>query len=152
MIREVSIVSVLATLSAVAMAGDTTLVVTPGDCAAIVAHEAAPDVAYRAGVDARGGPVTPADLADSGGLDLDASEIAIAIEIPLRLVPGSAGDEARFLAQGGAIDRFAATAEVGRVTLRKGQVYFNGQRLDDSARHALAVECRARLDAAKTVK
>ncbi len=97
------------------------------DCARIVAHVPAPDVAYRPGVDVDGNAVAPADLDDVGRLDLDGEDVVVEIAVPLRAFPGTVGDPVEFEAEGGAIDRFHAAAQVGAVTVRDGNVYFNGR-------------------------
>ncbi len=59
-------------------------------------------------------------------------------------VPGIPGDETRFKAEGGKIDRFAADARVGTVTLRDGDVYFDDRRLTWRELELLAALCRDR--------
>ena len=44
-------------------------------------------------------------------------------------------------AAGGRIDSFGADLDIGEVTLRDGDVYFNGQRLTDNQARAIAVAC-----------
>ncbi|RMD62947.1 MAG: hypothetical protein D6826_06185, partial [Alphaproteobacteria bacterium] len=53
---------------------------TKSDCARLVKHVPAPDVAYRPGVDVRGRPVTPADV--DGGVSIAVPET---IEIPIKV-------------------------------------------------------------------
>ncbi len=115
---------------------------TAADCARIVAHEPAPDVAYRPGVDAEGNAVTPAGLEDNVTLDIDGAGVRVDIAVPLRAVAGIPGDEARFTGQGGLIDRFAADARVGTVTVRDGLVTFNGRSFSSRERELLAAACR----------
>ncbi len=95
-------------------------------------------------MDARGRPVAPADLDDNVTLDLDAEDIVIGIDVPLRAFPGTLGDETEFTDAGGVIDRLDATAHVGVVTVRDGSVYFNGQLVSSRQRELLAAACRGR--------
>ncbi len=120
------------------------VVISRADCARVVAHAPAPDVAYRPGGDARGRPVAPADLDDNVSLDLDADDVVVDIAVPLRAFFGTPGDEAAFIAAGGEIARYGATADVGIVTLRGGSVYFNGQPISPPERARLAAACRDR--------
>src|SRR3546814_8990549 len=48
-----------------AKADERRVVITAQDCSRLVEHSAAPDVAYRPGVDVRGRSVAPADLPGS---------------------------------------------------------------------------------------
>ncbi len=136
--------ALVAVFAAFAATAQGTIVISEGDCARVVAHVPDADVAYQAGVDARGRAVAPADLDDGGRLDLDGSDVAVDIAIPLRAVPGIPGDETLFKAEGGKIDRFAADARVGTVTLRDGDVYFDGRRLTSRELELLAALCRDR--------
>ena len=137
------VLSILAILP-VAPAAAELVVISRDDCARVVAHVPAPDVAYRPGVDTRGRAVAPADLDDTISLDLDADDIVIDIAVPLRAFPGTLGDETAFTDAGGKIARYGATADIGIVTLRGGLVYFNGQPISPSERERLAAACRGR--------
>lgn len=120
------------------------LSVKPDDCAALVAHVPDDDVAYRPGVDVRGNKVAPADLNQIGRIDYDTDHIIITIGHPLIAIDGELGDQDRFVAGGGRIDVFGADLDVGAVTLRGGEVYFNGRRLTDTQRRAIAEACAER--------
>ena len=122
-------------------ASATLITVTADDCATIVAYTPSGDVAYQPGVDVDGNAVAPADLDDYGRLDLDGDDVVIDIDIPLSAVAGVVGDEAAFTANGGQIDSFGANASVGTVSFRGGDVYFNGQRISNRQREAIAVAC-----------
>ncbi len=135
------LVAFLAALLAGPPASATLFTVTAGDCANIVAHTPSDDVAYQPGVDVDGNPVAPADLDSYGRLDLDEDDVVIDIDIPLSAVAGVVGDEAAFTANGGQIDSFGANASVGTVSFRGGDVYFNGQRISDRQREAIAAAC-----------
>ena len=133
--------ALIAALIAAAPAGATIVIVTADDCAAITAHEPADDVAYEPGVDVDGNAVASADLYDSGRIDYNADDIVISIGNPLVATAGVVGDEAAFVAAGGRIDSFGADSSVGSVTLRNGEVYFNGRRITDNEARAIALAC-----------
>ncbi len=118
--------------------------VTPDECAAITAHEPADDVAYGPGVDVDGTAVAPADLNASGRIDYNADDIVISIGNPLVATAGVVGDPAAFEAAGGRIDSFGAESSVGSITLRDGEVYFNGRRITDNEARAIAEACAER--------
>ena len=117
------------------------LSVKPDDCAAITAHLPDDDVAYQPGVDVEGNRVAPADLDDAGRIDYNIDDIVITIGHPLIAIDGVVGDQDRFVAGGGRIDVFGADLDVGYVTLQGGEVFFNGQRLTDNQRRAIAAAC-----------
>ncbi len=131
----------LAAAMASGPAGAALNTVTSDDCAAITAHEPTDDVAYQPGVDVNGNAVVPADLYASGGIDYNADDIVISIGNPLVATAGVVCDQAAFVAAGGRIDTFGAESSVGSVTLRDGEVYFNGRRITDNERRAIAVAC-----------
>lgn len=102
------------------------------DCQKIVRHSASADVAYKPGVDVYGRKVAGADLGGGSTLKLP-DEIAISLDIDLADKYGiSAGGLA------------TPEANVGKVTYKAGQVYYNGQRLDSSDEAAIAEACRKR--------
>jgi hypothetical protein len=109
------------------------LTVKADDCAAITAHVPAADVTYQ----------PDADVAynSAGQLHINPDDVAVSMDIPLRATPGVVGDEAAFIAGGGEIDVFGADANVGVVTLRDGDVYFDGQRISDHQWSAIAKAC-----------
>lgn len=120
------------------------LAVTSDDCATITAHQPADDVAYRPGVDVEGNEVAPADLDATGRIDYNADNIVISIGNPLIATDGVLGDQDAFVAAGGRIDVFGADLDIGYVTLRDGEVYFNGRRITDRQRRAIAAACAER--------
>jgi hypothetical protein len=136
--------SVMAALAAPAPAWAGRIVVRSDVCAALVAHVPDDDVAYEPGIDAYGNPVAPGDLNDIGRIDYNTDDITIAIGNPLIATAGVVGDETAFKAAGGKIDVFGADSSVGSVTLRDGDVLFNGRRITDNQRRALAVACAER--------
>lgn len=122
--------------------GEEILVISPADCARIVRHVPAPDVAYQPGVDVNGNAVVDADLDDGTKLDLNGEDIAIDIAVPLRAFTGTVDDETKFTDAGGKIDRFDADAKVGTVTVRDGDVYFNDKLISSRELELLAAACR----------
>ena len=104
---------------------------TRADCARLVEHVPAPDVAYQPGVDAYGRAVVPADL--NGGAQIQVPEILhIPIEIDL-------------------LDRFGIPANpalyesdipIGDVVYRNGRLTFEGQPLQDDAAAELTRLCQ----------
>ncbi len=138
---RLAVLALLAVLLAVPPASATLITVTAGDCANIVANTPSDDVAYQPGVDVDGNAVAPADLDRYGRLDLDVDDVIIDIDIPLSAVAGVVGDEAAFTANGGRIYSFGANASVGTVSFRGGDVYFNGQRISNRQREAIAAAC-----------
>ncbi len=131
----------IAALMTAGPAGAARITVTSDDCAAVTAHEPADDVAYQPGVDVNGNAVAPADLNASGRIDYDADDIVISIGNPLVATAGVVGDQTAFVAAGGRIDTFGADSSVGSITLRNDEVYFNGQRITDNERRAIAEAC-----------
>ena len=91
------------------------------------------DVAYQ--------PDAGVDYNPSGQLNINPDDVVVSIDIPLRATDGVVGDEAAFIAGGGQIDVFGADANVGVVTLRDGDVYFDGQRISDHQQSAIAEAC-----------
>ena len=113
--------------AAITGAAITRVAITRADCARLVAHVPAPDVAYRPGVDVYGREVAPADLGGAPRIELPET-ILIGIEIDLL---------ARF-----GIPVSHAGAEVGEVAYRDGRFTFNGQPLQDQAQAELAARCQ----------
>ncbi len=108
-----------------------TVVITKADCARLVEHVPAPDVAYQPGVDVYGRPVAPAEL--DGGVRRPVPEtILIDIEIDLLQRFGIPANPALY----------DADAEVGEVVYRDGRFTLNGQPLRDEAQAELAARCQ----------
>lgn len=122
--------------------GEEIIVISPADCARIVRHVPAPDVAYQPGIDINGNAVAPADLDGGTSLDLNGEDVAIDIAVPLRAFEGTVDDETKFTDEGGKIDRFDADAKVGTVTVRGGDVYFNDKLISSRELELLAAACR----------
>lgn len=126
------LVAVLAAV-AVAPALAETITITEAGCAALVAHVADADVAYRPGVDVDGEAVAPADLPGAPQVVLpDIVHIPITVDLARRFgIPATS-------------DLFKAEAYIGtaRVDLRDGRAWFNGKPLSDPEAHALARLCQ----------
>ena len=114
------------------------VMVTLEQCRQVVAHQPADDVAYRPGVDLRGRPVAPADLAGPGAIQTP-EWIEIALDLPL----------GEFLRAATPPFTDRAEVQVGTVAydIRTGRLNYNGQPLSDPAAHALAAECARQLKA-----
>ncbi len=107
------------------------VIITRADCARLVEHVPAPDVAYQPGGDAYGRAVAPADL--NSGAQIQAPEtLHIPIEIDL-------------------FDRFGIPANaalyesdipIGEVIYRDGRLIFEGQPLQDEAAAELSRRCQ----------
>lgn len=104
--------------------------ITNADCAWLVKHEPAPDIAYQPGVDVHGRPVMPADL-DARRLRLP-ERVAIEITVDLQERFGIPSDSALFQGE----------VAVGEVVVEGDRVTFNGQPLYDPELRALAEACR----------
>ncbi len=109
----------------------TRVAITRADCARLVAHVPAPDVAYEPGVDVYGRDVVPADLGGAPRIELPET-ILIDIEIDLQARFGIPADPALY----------DADAEVGEVLYKDGRFTFNGQPLQDEAQAELAARCQ----------
>lgn len=112
-------------------AAETVIRIPRADCARLVEHRSAPDVAYKPGVDVRGKKVAPADLPGSSAAIKAPKQVEIEISFnPLR---------------GGAGNRFGSSEMiVGRVqfNLETGEATFNGQPLTDPEQAELARKCQ----------
>jgi hypothetical protein len=108
--------------------------VKPGDCRRLVAHKPADDVAYKAGVDAYGRPVTPADLP---GTQVIKAPNKITFSITYEALKDLGVSESSSLVTG--------EASVGEVSydISKGRLEFNGQPLGDPEIAALAAACKS---------
>ena len=123
--------ALLALWPAVAAAEEARIRIPRDDCARLVQHQSAPDVAYKPGVDVRGKKVAPADLPGSGFSVAVPEEVEFDVSFnPLR---------------GGAASRFERSKLiVGRVrfNLETGEATFNGVPLTDSEQAELARKCQ----------
>ncbi len=104
--------------------------VSERDCHRLIRHQPRADVAHTPGVDVRGRPVVPADL--GGGSPIRLPEV-ITIDIGFEL------DEKYGLGGGG---KYSGSSKIGSVTVRNGDVFYDGHRLDDADQAAVATACR----------
>jgi len=113
-----------------AAAADAPARLAAADCAQLVRHVPAPDVAYRPGVDVHGRPVAPADL--------DAAEVTIPDTV---LVLITLDLQERFGIPANSV-LFEGNAGIGVVAVEGDRVTFNGQELTDPEARALAAACQ----------
>ena len=112
--------------------------ITPKDCARVVDHVPASDVEFKAGVDAHGRPVAPADLAGS------------ALKVPLPDVLEF--DIAFNPLSGAAATKFGETSlSVGKIRydINRRKITFNGQPIGSDDLAVLAEKCRKLLKSGK---
>jgi len=125
----------LALLGLATSASAEDIVITETACRDLVRHVPADDVAYQPGVGSGGRTVAPADLAGSSYGVVTPERVYIDLTIPLR----------RFLVDP---PPFTESAEIKAgyvvVDVKSGQVFYNGQRLGDSANAVVVAECRKR--------
>jgi hypothetical protein len=113
-------------------AGAAEVTVRPEDCRRLVAHRPADDVAYKAGVDAYGRPVTPADLPGTQ-----------VIKTPNKITFSITYDALKRLGVSEGAGLLSGEASVGDVSydISKGRLEFNGEPLTDPEIGALAIAC-----------
>jgi hypothetical protein len=112
------------------------VIISRNDCARLIVHHPAPDVAYQPGVDVHGRPVAPADLPGSNPSVAMPEEIAIDITVELQkrfgLPPNSA--------------LYKPEARVGTVVVKPdGSATFDGQPLTSPEAGALAALCQGQI-------
>ena len=129
-----TITGALFLFSAVPASADETVTISKEGCRQLVRHRPDADVAYQPGVDVNGNPVVPADL--GGGSPIQMPEV-ISIDIGFEL------DEKYGFGSGG---RYSGSSKIGTVTVRDGEVFYNGHRLDDAGQTAIAAACRDAYD------
>ncbi|HSR70907.1 MAG TPA: hypothetical protein VLL72_00880 [Kiloniellales bacterium] len=111
---------------------ETTVRIGRADCARLVEHHPAPDVAYAPGVDVHGRPVAPAEL-DDGIAPALSETVRIRIEVELLERFGIPANPTLY----------DADAVIGEVTVAPdGRAYFNGQPLQDEAAYVLSRRCQ----------
>ena len=104
-------------------------------CRRAVNHVARDDVTYKAGVDAYGNPVTPADLPGSN-FDLDIpDEVSFDLSFNPLKYAGNSDLEDTFS------DSSTSLGTI-RYSLSSGQLTYNGKPLNDDQNAALAAACR----------
>ncbi|WP_374651852.1 hypothetical protein [Dongia sp.] len=106
------------------------------DCDRLVKYRQPPGVEYQPGIDAHGQPVAPADL--GGGYQIKPPEtIVIPIEVLI---------QDRFHIPANSV-LWNAKAQVGVVTVKGDQVFYEGQLLGDAESAALEQLCREQFPA-----
>jgi hypothetical protein len=132
--RKIALLSVFLSLPALVQAQDKpTIAVKDADCRRVVEHQAAADVNYKPGVDVYGRPVAPADLPGSSQIKLpDEIQIPITVDLSKRLGLPTDGSV------------FKPEAQIGTVSVRGNQVFFNNQPLGAQDQAALQQACAER--------
>ena len=105
-----------------------TLTVTSKDCGHVVEHTPDASVAYQPGVAADGRQVAPADLNGSFTVEPPKS-ITIDIQIDPAKLPANAG-------------QYLSESTIGKVEVKDGKVYYNGQEINSGISNAVAAACR----------
>jgi hypothetical protein len=119
-------------------AADALLIVEPGACDYLTAHEPAPDVAYAPDRDAFGNPLPPAEVDPQARLDLP-EDYWLRVFVPLnQAIDIPAGSNLEPVAQ--------SEIDIGVVRIKDGELFFDGRRLSSQEQNAIAAECRRRLD------
>ncbi len=106
------------------------------ECRQLVEHTASPGVAYQPGVDVRGRPVAPADLASSGAQIQAPQNFTIDLKTSLAGKYGIPSNS----------PLLDPSVEVGKITVEDGgrRVLYNGQPLGGAEQGALADLCKQR--------
>jgi hypothetical protein len=129
--------------------------ITPSDCSNIQVYKTPPGVKYQPGVDAQGRAVAPADLGNRQRIEPPKE---IVIEITRQLpgltagsgaggaakAPGAATGANSGVGSGAVANRvqgYDSKAYLGYVTVKDGQVYYNGQPVGDQDARAIAEAC-----------
>lgn len=102
--------------------------VTPAECRLIARHVPAADVAYRPGVDVRGRPVAPADLAQVPTIVPERFVVALSVDLRRRL---------------GLPDELRPELPIGVITVENGTLFLNGRPIPPDAAVGLAAACAA---------
>jgi hypothetical protein len=126
------IAAVLAAFSLANSAEAQTVSMRSDDCAQLVRHAAAADVAFQPGVDLQGRFVVAADLGGSVQIN-PPTEFNIPITMDLQRRFGIPVDPTLFQTQ---------NFSVGTVTWKHGRGYFNGQALQNDESEKLAALCQ----------
>ncbi len=138
MIRIATGILAIVAVSGAQAAEDKSIRITKSDCIRLVEHHPSVDVAYRPGVDVRGGKVVPADVDASPNLRNIVPQV---LEFSIALNP----------LKGGAA-RFGETSlAVGTVgfDMKSRRATFNGKPLTRSETRRISKKCKAGLDGAK---
>lgn len=121
-------------LASAAVAEEVTVTVTRQDCARLLRHVPAADVAYRPGVGVNGRRVAPADLPGSGA---DLKVLPDVLEIPIVVEAGN------WVATPG-VDKSEMTMGTVTYDTLRGTFLFNGRPLVSAEAAELAEACAKR--------
>lgn len=141
----------LCVLASTAQAQDVTIIVTAKDCARLLRHQPAADVAYQPGIGVKGRKVAPADLPGSGNtLNIlpDVLEIPITIS-PIGWAERNAAMKRKAAAETGISDNYHSkkAAEAALATLVTERTALDGQSISLAAELATLTADRATLSA-----
>ena len=134
--RHIPVIAVTASVLIISLAGsgmaaDSKIKVTKNDCKNVVRHLPSADVQYKPGVDVYGRKVASADLNGPSQIKIpDEITIAFGVDLAEKFGLGASG---KYMSE---------SAPIGKVTVRGGQVYWNGQRLGGGEQHAIAEACK----------
>lgn len=127
--RALIVISLFAALSLPVHAA--TVTVSKNDCRHIVAHTPDASVAYTPGVTADGRSVAPADL--NGGFRVKPPEsFTMNINIDLQERFGLPANKGQYMGE----------IRAGKVEIKNGKAFYNGQELATGAQNAVAEACR----------
>lgn len=122
----------ISTVASTVTAAEPVIIISRNDCARLVAHQPAPDVTYKPGVDVHGNPVAPADLPDSVQLAVP-EDIAIDLTVEVQHRFGIPSNSAMFRPE----------VRVGTVIVKPdGSATFEGQPLTSPEEQALSELCQ----------
>lgn len=123
--------AIFSAIFAVLPAHAATVTVTKNDCRHIVAHTPDASVAYTPGVTADGRAVAPADL--GGGYSVKPPEsFSMDINIDLQERFGLPANKGQYMGE----------IRAGKVEIKNGRAFYNGQELATGAQNAVAEACR----------
>ena len=133
LIRSLALAGLVGPALGAVEAGSGEVAIKREDCARLVKHAPAPDVAFQPGVDVEGRPFVPADLAPAYQVELPET-IRVPITVLLQDRFGIPADSALYHAE----------AEIGtaEVSLDGERVLFAGVELTDPEIRALAAACQ----------
>jgi len=128
--KRILALAAVAALSLPVHAKTATVTVTKADCSHIVSHTPDASVAYTPGVTADGRSVAPADLA--GGYRVKPPEsYSMDINIDLQERFGLPANKGQYMGE----------IKAGKVEIKDGKAFYNGQELATGAQNAVAEAC-----------
>tara|TARA_R110000868_G_scaffold248788_4_gene505342 strand:+ start:148 stop:645 length:498 start_codon:yes stop_codon:yes gene_type:complete len=131
-----------------------TISLAASDCQRLVRHVPADDVTYKPGIDVRGKAVAPADLGGGYGIDIPEDiHIDIGIDLADRLGLREdlrSGDDANAPVVRKVLP-YEGKAALGLVTIKGGDVFWNGERITSQDEAILAEACRQSLEEVGTI-